>query len=82
MRSRQRQQPLKLGERARSKLNRRVGTIDAVDRVDGRRLYGLHYDEAPQDKYLTTAGHDGAQLPPELLERVEQSATSPAQQEA
>jgi hypothetical protein len=69
MRTRQRQATLKLGERARSKLNRRVGTVDAVDRVDGRRVYGLHYDEKPQDKHLTTAGHDGAQLPPELIER-------------
>jgi hypothetical protein len=69
MRSRQRQSTIKLGERARSKLNQRVGTVDAVDKVDGHRLYGLHYDEAPQDQYLTTAGHDGAQLPPELIER-------------
>ena len=37
---------------------------------DGDRLqYGLHYDEAPQDSHLTTTGHDGAQLPPELIER-------------
>jgi len=69
MRSRKRQAPLKLGDRARSKLNRRVGTVDAVEKVEGQRRYGLHYDEAPQDQYLTTAGHDGAQLPPELIER-------------
>jgi hypothetical protein len=50
-------------------LNRRVGTIDAVDRVRGRRVYGLHYDEAPQDRYLTHASRDGAQLPPELIEQ-------------
>ena len=67
---RKRQQPLKLGDRARNKLNRRVGTIDAVDRVGGRRQYGLHYDEAPQDRYLGMAARDGAQLPPELIERV------------
>jgi hypothetical protein len=29
----------------------------------------MHYDEAPQDGHLTMAGHDGAQLPPELIER-------------
>ena len=69
MPARKRQAPLKLGDRARSKLNRRVGTVDAVDKLDGRRQYGLHYDEAPQDEFLTTAGHDGAQLPPELIER-------------
>jgi len=50
-------------------LNRRIGTVDAVDEVGRRRLYGLHYDEAPQDQRLTMAGHDGAQLPPELIER-------------
>jgi hypothetical protein len=70
MPSRQRQPRLKLGDRARSKLNRRVGTIDAVDAANDRPQYGLHYDEAPQDGHLTMAGHDGAQLPPELIERV------------
>ena len=69
MPARERQQPLKLGDRARSKLNRRVGTIDAVEELGDRPQYGLHYDEAPQDGHLTTAGHDGAQLPPELIER-------------
>lgn len=63
------EKPLKVGDRARSKLNRRLGTIDAVDTVRDRRLYGLHYDEAPQDRYLMQANHDGAQLPPELIER-------------
>ena len=70
MRSRKRQQVLQVGDRARSKLNRRVGTVDAVDKIEGQRRYGLHYDEAPQDRYLTQAGRDGAQLPPELIERV------------
>jgi len=63
------QAPLKLGDRARSKLNRRAGTIDAVDDAGGRLQYGLHYDEAPQDRYLAMADRDGAQLPPELIER-------------
>ena len=71
MRSRRRERSLKLGDRARSKLNRRLGTIDAVEKVGGRRQYGLHYDEQPQDRYITTAGHDGAQLPPDLIEREE-----------
>ncbi len=62
--------PLRLGDRARSKLNRRVGTIDAVER-EGRRLkYGLHYDEEPQDHWIATPERDGASLPPELIERV------------
>ena len=66
---RKRQQELRVGDRARSKLNRRVGTVDAVERIKGQRRYGLHYDEAPQDRYLTQVGRDGAQLPPELIER-------------
>jgi hypothetical protein len=70
MGSKRRQQGLQVGDRARSKLNRRVGTVDAVDKIEGQRRYGLHYDEAPQDRYLTAAGRDGAQLPPELIERV------------
>ena len=69
MPSRKPEEPLKLGDRARSKLNRRAGTIDAVDSASGRLQYGLHYDEAPQDQYLAMADHDGAQLPPELIER-------------
>ena len=69
MPSRKRNAPLKLGDRARSKLNRRVGTIDAVDDVRGRPQYGLHYDEEPQDHFIATPGHDGASLPPELIER-------------
>ena len=60
---------LKVGDRARSKLNRRVGTIDALDSIKGKRYYRFHYDEAPQDKYLTQVDRDGAQLPPELIER-------------
>ena len=66
---RMRDAPLRLGDRARSKLNRRVGTIDAVER-DGRRLrYGLHYDEQPQDHWIATPERDGASLLAELLER-------------
>ena len=61
--------PLKLGDRARSKLNRRVGTIDAVEQVDGHLRYGLRYDEEPQDHWIATPEHDGASLPPELVER-------------
>jgi hypothetical protein len=70
LRSRKRQQNLQIGDRARSKLNRRIGTIDAVDKIDGQQRYGLQYDEAPQDRYLTQANRDGAQLPRELIERV------------
>jgi hypothetical protein len=68
VRTGKREKPLQIGDRARSKLNRRVGTVDALDSIRGQRLYGLHYDEAPQDHYLTHPGHDGAQLPPELIE--------------
>ena len=69
MSSRKRQAPLRLGDRARSRLNGRVGTIDAVER-EGRRLrYGLHYDEEPQDRWIATPEHDGASLPSELVER-------------
>jgi len=69
MPTRKRQAPLQVGDRARNKLNRRVGTIDAVEQ-DGHRLqFGLHYDEEPQDHFIATPGHDGASLPPNLIER-------------
>ena len=62
--------PLRLGDRARSKLNRRVGTIDAVEEAGGRpRRYGLHYDEEPQDHWIASTERDGASLPPDLIER-------------
>ena len=60
--------PLKLGDRARNKLNLRVGTVDAVEKVDDRRRYGMQYDEAPQDRHLAMPGPVGAQLPPALIE--------------
>jgi hypothetical protein len=70
MEGRKRWPALHIGDRARSKLNRRVGTINAVDKIDGQQRYGLQYDEAPQDRYLTQANRDGAQLPRELIERM------------
>ena len=73
MPTRKRHAALKLGDRARSKLNRRVGTIDAVEEVDGRRRYGLHYDEEPQDHWIASPEHDGASLPAELVERAERA---------
>ncbi len=66
---RKRHAPLRLGDRARSKLNRRVGTVDAVEQDGGRVQYGLHYDEEPQDHFIATPGHDGASLPSDLIER-------------
>ena len=70
MPSRTRQAPLRLGDRARSKLNRRTGTVDAVERVGDRLRYGLHYDEEPQDHWIAAPQRDGASLPPECIERV------------
>ena len=70
MPSRTRHASLKLGDRARNRLNRRVGVVDAVDRDGGRVQYGLHYDEEPQDHWIATPEHDGAALPPECIERV------------
>ena len=67
MAARKWRQVLKVGDRVRNKLNRRVGIVDVVEDV-GSQQYGLHYDEAPQDRHLTMVGRDGAQLSPELIE--------------
>jgi hypothetical protein len=64
-----REAPLELGNRARNKTNRRVGTIDAVEGVDGNATYGLHYDEEPRDHWVAAPLRDGASLPPALIER-------------
>ena len=64
-----RETPLKVGDRARNKLNRRVGTVDAVEGTDGHATYGLHYDEAPQDGWIAAPQRDGASLPTALIER-------------
>ena len=65
-----RNEPLRLGDRARRTLNRRVGTIDAVGEAGGLPVrYGLHYDEESQDHWIATPEHDGASLPAECIER-------------
>ena len=64
-----RETPLELGDRARNKTNRRVGTVDAVDGTDGHERYGLHYDEEPQDHWVAAPQRDGASLPSDLIER-------------
>jgi hypothetical protein len=70
MARKKRELPLKLGDRARNRLNRRVGTIDAVEEVGGgRRRYGLHYEEEPQDHWIAAPQRDGASLPADLIER-------------
>jgi hypothetical protein len=65
---RKRSASLAVGDRARDKTNRRVGHVDDIIRVDGRRQYVISYDEAPQDHFLTSQAKDGAQLPKELVE--------------
>jgi hypothetical protein len=59
---------LRIGDRARSKVTRRIGTIRRMPTVHGRRQYDLSYDEQPQDAYLATPAKYGARLPRELLE--------------
>ena len=61
--------PLIVGDRARNKLNRRVGTVDAVEGTDGHATYGLHYDEEPQDHWIAAPQRDGASLPSALIEQ-------------
>ena len=58
----------KVGDRVRDKLTRRVGVVDAIQDVDGVQQYSVSYDEAPQDKHLTTPAKDGAQREAHLLE--------------
>ena len=64
-----RETPLGLGDRARNKLNRRVGTVDAVEGADGHATYGMHYDEEPQDHWIAAPQRDGDSLPSALIER-------------
>jgi hypothetical protein len=69
MSGRKKQKALATGDRARDKRTRRVGTIEDVKDVNGNQELALSYDEQPQDTYLTTPAREGAQLPPELIER-------------
>ncbi len=64
-----RETPLIVGDRARNKLNHRVGIVDAVEGTDGHATYGLHYDEEPQDHWVAAPQRDGASLPSALIER-------------
>jgi hypothetical protein len=68
MSSRKRCPALKVGDRARAKTTRRVGRIDEVTKIQGRRYYGLVYDEAPQDHFLTTPARQGGRFPRDLVE--------------
>ena len=63
-----RETPLIVGDRARNKLNRRVGTVDVVEGTDGHTTYGLHYDEEPQDHWIAAPQRDGASLASALIE--------------
>ena len=68
MPSRKRSTSLKVGDRARSKTTLRVGRIEEITRIKGRRYYDLAYDEAPQDQYLATTARFGDRFPRELVE--------------
>jgi hypothetical protein len=59
---------LKVGARVRDKVTRRTGEIDQVDDVDGQEQFSVSFDEAPQDRFITTPAKDGAQRPKQLLE--------------
>jgi hypothetical protein len=68
-----RQQPLKVGDRARAKTTHRTGTVvDVTTDGGGHQQYDLSYDEGLQDHFLTTAGKDGTQVPADLIEPVEE----------
>jgi hypothetical protein len=69
MPARQRPRRLKIGDRVRSKINQRVGTISGMPRVQGHRQYDVAYDELPQDQYIGTSARLGARLPQSLIER-------------
>ena len=64
--------PLRVGDRARAKLTRRVGTVHEVTTSEGGHLqYRLQYDEAPQDAFIATTPNDDVHLPAELVEPAE-----------
>ena len=66
------QQPLKIGDRARAKTTRRTGTVVGVTTDGGgHQQVSLSYDEAPQDHFLPTTAKEGTQVPAELIEPVE-----------
>jgi hypothetical protein len=56
------------GDRVRDKINGRVGRVDQVteDAPDGE--YIVAYDEAPQDRHLTTPVTEAVRRPGECLE--------------
>jgi len=67
------QQPLKVGDRARAKTTHRTGTVvDVTTDSGGHEQFNLSYDEAPQDHFLATAAKEGTQVPADLLEPVEE----------
>lgn len=61
--------PLTVGDRVRARTTGRTGEVTNIDRDGDREQLTVSYDRQPQDDYLTTPARDGAELPPELVDR-------------
>lgn len=61
--------PIEVGERVRAKTTGRFGEVVHVEQDAARPHITVSYDEQPQDGYLTTPAREGAELPPELVDR-------------
>jgi hypothetical protein len=60
--------PPRAGDRVRDKTNGRVGRVDQVSDDSRGDRYSVAYDEAPQDRYITTPVTEAVRRPEECLE--------------
>ncbi len=65
----QRRRPIEVGDRVRAKTTGRAGEVTNVEHDGTRDQVTVSYDHEPQDEYLTTPAREGADLPPELVDR-------------
>lgn len=63
---------VEVGDRVRAKTTARTGEVTEVTHDGDREQVTVAYDPEPQDEYLTTPARDGAELPRELVDRLDE----------
>jgi hypothetical protein len=69
MPAKRQRRPFAVGDRVRDKTTGRTGRIAEVDdAAEGQEQCSVAYDEAPQDRYITTPVTEAARRPKGVLE--------------
>ena len=63
---------VEVGDRVRAKTTARTGEVTHIAHDGERQHVTVTYDHEPQDDYLTMPARDGAELPRELVDPVDE----------